>query len=125
MRIFLLFVLIMPTASYAFWGDSCRFEGTADGKKIYLNWTGKSSMYGLKNSKIYGTCTVIKRGDYQQNYNLSCAATTDGNQTVYYETNVIEHAKTAEEANSAITYVCKSGCKANIVQIFMLRCEPD
>ncbi len=125
MRVLLLFIFIIPLNCYGFWGDSCFFEGKANNQKIVLTFLGPVGGYGLKDSQTYGYCTPGKMKDYVQNFSLSCAARKGGKQVVYYETKAIQYPKNAEEAQSAITFVCVSGCEGNVVKKFIQRCEPD
>lgn len=111
---FMLF--LFPLSCYGISPDSCWHEGDLNGKKVTLHYIqpqqGESvDAVGIPNDPKYGYCLMGAIDNY---YNMSCAAKAGGQQTVYYDTNTPK--------NNHQTYVCKKGCNANVVKVFVEKC---
>lgn len=112
MRALILLILIFdPSHAIAIGADSCLLRGVIDNREITLkNIEVIPPTYGLSGSKSYGYCEM------DSGYGvLQCAETKEKKAELVYELNT--------ENMDEQTYHCKSGCKANVVQKFVMVCE--
>lgn len=72
--------------------------------------------WGAKGSPIYGFCTMTDIHEGSKVFSgLSCAATSGGKQTVYYE---------ARDDFQKV-FKCKEGCEKNVVKTLIFDCHGD
>jgi len=98
--------------SYAIGPEDCSLYGGAGKSGVGLTFI-ESDVYGdhERSLSIYGWCVMAAKGE--SSWSMRCAARKNGPTTVYYET----------KSGGADDYVCKSGCRSDVVKVFRMSCQ--
>ncbi len=145
MRLFLMFLFIVPSVSQGAGPEECDFHGVGGVvlKWVYEGGAGYYTVVGKQRRQvpILRYCAETSRqlldkdgnpqpinGDLQQRVSgLSCSATATGKQVVYYE-NEISYVQGSGQTLALTTwyYNCKKGCNSpGIPEQLELVCQGD
>jgi len=100
--------------AFAIGPDDCSLYGSAGKKGVGLTYVD-GDVYGehQRSRSIYGWGAMGAKAE--GSLFMRCSSSKNGPTTVYYET----------KPDGSGGYVCKSGCRSDVVKVFRMSCEGD